>query len=532
MSQDLYAKAVINNIPKILTLVDRNPLSPTYGCFDRNFWHYKTIDFASAMYQEYVLPLALVYANEFPGNTFYLQDRIKECVIAGIKFGQKYAHRDGSSDDYFPFERALGAHCFTLYAYTESYQLLKLNDSIILNHFRKMGDWLIKHNETGNLSNHQALAALSLTNVYLLTQDVHYQEESNKRINRVLNWQDEEGWFQEYEGCDPGYHSVTVDFLAKYYEKTKDEKVLLPIKKAIQLMSHFIHPDGSYGGEYGSRNTYNFYPHGLELAGSYSDTATAIADLFLKGLSTGKHACFDDDRIFGHHTFNFLQAYLDFNPDRQGPLIRPEIMDTYLPNANIIIKKNKEYYHIISLAKGGVCKSYSNLKNIYSDTGITAEITIKKRPYIITTNIIQPYTIDSDKITVAGQFCYATTMRPTPFKLIIFRIGLITLGRFAPNIIRKLLQNLLILRRKQTPIYFHRSFDMQNGLEITDHIRIDKHAGKIKFNKLYVGTDQTSIYVATSNTFQESALSPWIDLSHYIHELNTQGYITIKRKII
>ena len=47
MSRDLFAQEALAQIPKILTLGDRNPHSPTYGCFDRNFWHYKIIDFPS-----------------------------------------------------------------------------------------------------------------------------------------------------------------------------------------------------------------------------------------------------------------------------------------------------------------------------------------------------------------------------------------------------------------------------------------------------------------------------------------------------
>ena len=54
--KDLFASEAIAQIPKILTLLDRNPHSPTYGCFDRNFWQYKIIDFPSGMAQEFVLP--------------------------------------------------------------------------------------------------------------------------------------------------------------------------------------------------------------------------------------------------------------------------------------------------------------------------------------------------------------------------------------------------------------------------------------------------------------------------------------------
>ncbi len=58
-TRDLFAKEALAQIPKILTLQDRNPHSPTYGCFDRTFWQYKVIDFPAGMSQEFVYPLAL-----------------------------------------------------------------------------------------------------------------------------------------------------------------------------------------------------------------------------------------------------------------------------------------------------------------------------------------------------------------------------------------------------------------------------------------------------------------------------------------
>jgi hypothetical protein len=48
-----------------------------------------------------------------------------------------------------------------------------------------------------------------------------------------------------------------------------------------------MHPDGSYGGEYGNRNTYPFYPHGFELSAHLTPRAGQIADAFLLGSSNG-----------------------------------------------------------------------------------------------------------------------------------------------------------------------------------------------------------------------------------------------------
>src|SRR3982751_6823381 len=129
MTQALFAQHALAQIPKILTLQDRNAHSPTYGCFDRNFWHYKIIDFPSGMAAEFVWPLALVYSLAIPGNGYHLQPAIKEWAISGIRYAARSAHPDGSCDDYFPFEKAGGAAAFSLLGCIESYELLALHDS-------------------------------------------------------------------------------------------------------------------------------------------------------------------------------------------------------------------------------------------------------------------------------------------------------------------------------------------------------------------------------------------------------------------
>src|SRR5882757_8450157 len=107
-NRNRFAQEALRWIPKILTLQDRNRHSPTYGCFDRNYWQYKIIDFPSGMSQEFVWPLALAWATELEGNAFYRQDALREWVEAGMVFAARSAHADASCDDYFPFEKAGG----------------------------------------------------------------------------------------------------------------------------------------------------------------------------------------------------------------------------------------------------------------------------------------------------------------------------------------------------------------------------------------------------------------------------------------
>ena len=121
-----YLERVMAELPRALTLLDRDPSSPSYGCFDRNYWHYRTQDFPSGMYQELALPLAQAFAVPWPGNRFLGEPRLRELALAGVDFAARSAHADGSCDDYFPNERALGATAFAAAACAEALRLLEI----------------------------------------------------------------------------------------------------------------------------------------------------------------------------------------------------------------------------------------------------------------------------------------------------------------------------------------------------------------------------------------------------------------------
>jgi len=373
--RDAYAREAMRSLPKLLTLIDRNQYSRTYGSFDRSFWHYRTMDFPCGMSQEFVLPLAMVYAGEFVDNPYYQKKRVAQLAEAGIDFACRSSHKDSSSDDYFPFERALGAHVFSLYAMSEAYQELKLDRPDLVDFFIRRGDWLIKNQETGQLANHQALAALALYNVYLLSDENRFKVATEERKQITLSWQKDEGWFQEYEGADPGYHSCSIDFLGKLRQKTNDDELIEPLKRAVKFSWNFAHPDGSYAGEYGSRNTYHFYPHGFELMAPILPEAGQIADHFLKiGLPRGTRYFNDDDRMLAHYVYNWLQAYRDYHPERPADIRDAEPFERYYPKAKLFIKKTEKYHAVAALNKGGVVKAFDTEGCLASDTAIMGKL--------------------------------------------------------------------------------------------------------------------------------------------------------------
>ncbi len=530
MSRNLLAQVAIAEIPKILTLMDRNPHSSTYGCCDRNFWQYKIIDFPSGMAQEFALPLSLVYSLNLPNNPFYQQPDLRAWVKASLTFAAQNSHPDGSCDDYFPFERASGAAAFSLFACIESYRLLKLNDDGILEFFEKRADWLAKHRESGRLANHEALIVLCLQLLRDLLKTSKWDRVRARRLERLLSWQSSEGWFQEYGGFDPGYHTLTISCLALLQDLQPNDTLKKVLLKAVQLASEFIHPDGSYGGEYGSRNTYNFFPHGFELVGRWYPDALSINDTFLKGVAMGKLPCYADDHIVGHHVWNYLLAWKDFVPHRPPNKPRPTGR-IWLQQAGILIDRRQDVELYLALNKGGVFKLFRHSQILASDTQISVQVKQGKRLQNAVGHLIGNYDISltENTIYIRGNLGWSKQTQMTPLKLITLRIVTLSIGRFFPNLIRSILQKILITGNQKAPFEFARQMDWQNGQwQITDQLKAKSWKS---VHSVGIGSHQTSIYVVMSRVFQEGQLQPWLDLTHRVKTLGEGQALMVTRSL-
>lgn len=530
-NRDLLAQRAIAQLPKILTLLDRNPHSPTYGCFDRNFWHYKIIDFPSGMAQEFVYPLALAYETDCPNNPFYQKPALKTWIEAGLLYMVNSSHQNASCDDYFPYEQAAGATAFSLLAGIESYQLLGLHHYRILKFFEKRADWLAHHQESGRLSNHHALILLCLEKLSRLLNSSKWDRAKSLRLERLLSWQSQEGWFPEYEGSDPGYLSLTISCLAQIDQLKTEIRLKEALIKAVEFAHYFLHPDGSYGGEYASRNTYNFFPHGFELVGQWYPPALSVNDGFLQGLANGLSPCYADDHIIGHHTWNDLLAWRDFVAERPEPVPEKEGR-TYFPEAQLLIEKRGNTKLYLALNKGGVFKLFRNQTLLVSDTHFSLLAQPGKKLKNAVGHLIDPENIEvkltDQSIQIQGQLGWAKQTQMTPLKLMVLRFVMLTLGRFFPNLIRKILQKILITGKEETGMYFQRSFCWENEtIVIQDHLTVPSWEA---IKKMGIGGDQTSIYVVMSRTFQPHQLQPWLDLSDQLKNLTTGDTFQLERR--
>jgi hypothetical protein len=418
----------------------------------------------------------------------------------------------------------------------ESYNLLGLHDETILEYFAKRTDWLADHHESGRLTNHQALIVLCLELAGRLFESDRWEKLKIKRLKRVLDWQDAEGWFQEYEGADPGYHTLTCGLLAQYLTLHADSKdhqslhgqIRAALEKAIKFATHFVHPDGSFGGEYTSRNTYNYFPHGFELAAEWFPESTALNDRFASGLARNLGPCYADDHILGHHAWSYLLAWQHWREQR-APVAAPAEGRTHFKHAGLVIDRRGDSTLYLALNKGGALKLFRGDRLVHSDTGFSVVTSGKKRR-IAVGHLVGKYKteIGDDTISISGRLGWAKTKQMTTFNLVVLRALMFTVGRFFPDLIRKLLQKLLITGKKSALYEFTRELTWQEGGELQMQDTLESPSWT-EVDELGIGPAQTSIYVVMSRTYQPGQLEPWHDLTPELERLPEGEPLVVKR---
>lgn len=533
-----YLRAAIGEVPRLLGSIDRNPYHSTYGCFDRQFWHYRTAAFPSEMYQEGVLTLALLYAHRLPGNVWFGEPRLRDLALAGMLFAARSCHADGSCDDYYPFERALGAAVFSLQAAARACQVLEVDEAELTNWLVRRADWVATHDESGRLANHHALAALGLWRVAEITGLDRFRQAARERIARVLGWQSDEGWFEEYGGADPGYQTVTIDCLAKLRHTTGDSSLDEPLARAVSFARLFLHPDGSYGGEYGSRGTYHFYPHGMELLARQHAAAADLADGFLQSLAQGTSAVFGDDRLYAHRLANLIEGYLDWSPSRPGPDATLSTVQ-YLSEAQILVRRSSERQTIISAARGGAFKHYTAGRPAVSDAGLIVELadgrTAVSQAHHRGRRVDYHFGERSPVFSVSGLLTWAAHETATPLKQAAFHVGMVLIGRWCRTLIRRLLQRRLITGRRECPIRHTRRFEWLDPVDQGPTVRVidtvELLDDRLQVRSLAIGPDHQTVYVAVSGVYQPSALLPWLDLKDHVEPLNRHRRVVVMREI-
>ncbi len=499
MIPSVYLDVSIPCVDRLLGLLDRNPLSSTYGCFDRNYWHYKIVDFSNGRQQEAALTLALLYTTEHPQNVYYNQEKIKKWSLAAMQFLTAIQNSDGSFNEYYPHEHAFVTTAFAAFAASEGLLLLGERPPLIVDMLAKAGNFLMKKKEL-EVVNQNLGAAAALQNIYELTGDESFSRNAFSKVQASFEKQSKEGWFHEYGGPDIGYLSVAISYLGHYYAKTRDESVLSHLKKAVQFLSHFFHPDGTAGGEYGSRNTIYIVPDGIEICAQHDGYASFLADAVRTSLaSTGFNPSHLDDRYLCNMLYTYIQAYKACNPHPSKKVPNPR----FFSESGLLVEDLTNYHFIANLKKGGIYTLFLNGDLIASDSGFLGNLTDGT---LVTSQWLgTSFLKTASGYVVTGSFVHVPEQTMTPFKTMALRASLSIGGHYASDLAKTYLRRQLITQKKCIPVSFERIITLKDGIHIKDTVK-----GDIPFASLYLVDHAALIYIPSSRYFHQNELRTFL----------------------
>lgn len=494
---------------------DANPYSATAGCFDRRYWAWKLVDFPEATFQRLVLPLAVLYRD--PRSRFHQQPEVLTAVRSGLGYASKIQHANGSFDQAFPFEQSYGATAFLLYPLLQAAHLVDEDlapdeRARLARTARQAAEFLCANGERhGVISNHLAGAALALATAADTFAERRFDDAAAALVESVLGRQSSEGWFPEYDGADPGYQTLCVDYLSAYAERRPSDRVNAALERAIGFLEWFVHPDGTFGGVYGSRRTSVVYLAGLArlaptvpAAGAMCEAlATAMArtdSVAPSAIDAGNLAPLLTSTVsaLGH-----LRAGLG-----SVPLPCEAIGHCDCPAAGLHVRSTAGVYAIVGASNGGTVTAFSRTakKLLLDDGGYVAELPDGSKITTQSTRADRKAAIEGGVITIETGFVRMSSAMPTPGRFAVLRVLNLTLMRSIAfgNWIKRRLVGLLMTSGGDVPLTLTRRISVdEQGVRIDD--RIENPTG-IALKWMTGGQPFSSIHMASAGYAQSGRL--------------------------
>ncbi len=372
IDHNLFWDLIQSQIPRLISQIDRNPLSKTYGSFDRKYWHQRFTEFSSASLQQGVETLAFIYSYKKTDNPYYKNQDILTWIEAAISYTAAIQNKDGSFDEWYRGEQGwAGPTSYILNSIYSAQKYLGADLSIeskklIETVFENSIDFLGQFEEQHVLSNHQAIALLSLKQAEHLVSCERAKKHFNHLLRRFLKYFDnDEGWSLEYDGADPGYQTATLSFLARLDDIEPIPEIRNTIAKQLEFVSHFVFPDGSFCEGLGSRSTANVFFYGLSYWSQYHEMASHILNHLQMGLKNRKVLAPQDQEdhylIYRLPEFALLTQSLhpkSLSHKKELPFRQADFIKHFKKAGHIVIKK-QDLYLVIDAKFGGRYKAYS-----------------------------------------------------------------------------------------------------------------------------------------------------------------------------
>ncbi|MBN2501899.1 MAG: hypothetical protein JXB38_14050, partial [Anaerolineales bacterium] len=310
-SLDVLLGMLDSYYPRLLTQIDRDPDSPTYGSCDRAFWMYRLHDFDSGVLQQAGLTFAalatLAESADLSRCRYLSADKKpywEELARAINRRTLADFGRGGMVDEYYPGEQSFPATVFAGYATLRAALMLGQTEVLQSSALRKTAETLLARIPSPTANQDAAGAAFLALYSHALNWE---PQRAQATVKQLVTRPEQGGNFFEYGGADLGYATVTLNYLGYLQAdggfSTADQLLALG-----DLIAAFITPSGNLGGEFASRSTTYFLPFGfLQAARLNPALAARFAHLDLQSAYARL-----DDRYLMHYCLPALaRAALD-----------------------------------------------------------------------------------------------------------------------------------------------------------------------------------------------------------------------------
>jgi len=453
----IYRNVLKKNISRLLALYNLDPGALTYGYGDRLYWGWKISDFPNGTMQGGVHALSIALKLRLIKDDQFILKTI-DAVINAIS---RIRARNGSMVEAYPGENSFCVTALVAFDVLSAIRHLEdcLSKTQIQNYLEILSPLIgfIKRNKEVHaiISNHLAAAAAACLLWTKLTGEK--LNRGQEILDIIYKHQSKEGWYREYEGADPGYQTLCTYYLFCIYEITKDERLLRSLEKSASFLKYFIHPDGTIGGLYGSRNTEVYYPAGIIGLAHVIDDFALISSLLQKGKEINHHIL-PQSVDFGNFIpliNSYAVAALKYEQNKEsieGIKIKAPYFDKFSKNfkdAGIYLQSTSRYHAIINYKKGGTIKVFDKKtsKIDTEDGGIFGRLASGKR---FSTQQFDK-SIRFDNLSINTNFYTINERYMSPFSCIIIRIFSVTLFRSMAlgNLFKKFIVKLLMTGRNK-----------------------------------------------------------------------------------
>lgn len=480
--QQRLASAALAQVPRLLSTLDREADSESFGSFDRDYWAWKLRDFPVTMLQYGLVPLARLHRGAIPRTRYEESDRLARWIEAAVRRVLSSQRRDGGFDSVAPNAPDHGVTVAMAYALVEAAPVVAsalgpaLDDAI-----RRAVEYGLRSREDyAFISNHQALAALGFRRAGEHLADERFLRRSDAIVDAILAHQSPDGPFAEYGGADPGYETLGLFYLALLFRSNGSEELLAAMRRSVHFLAHCVHPDGSVGGVYGSRHTHVFHPGGLALLAEQVPEAGAI--LAFVGQRLGEHPVVTLDAVDALNLPVLLHGYVEAataaDPNRAVPALPCEALRGRIdfPDVGIRVVGNEAYFAVVSSARGGVGRFHArDGRLLHQDAGwLLREGRVRWTSQRLgLADAVDPASDTPDTLTCRTSFARVDLPLPTPVRFLLLRLANLTVFRWprAAAAIRAWIVGRLVTRMEKGPHRLERKFRFGPAeVEILDRV--------------------------------------------------------------